>query len=164
MNHPTMRRSEKQITDTQDLEAILQSASICRLAMTTDNTPYIIPMNYGYQDHTLYFHCAPVGRKLEILRKNPLVCFEIDYDTAIVDTGRPCDWTSRYTSIIGYGQATIINDPQAKKNALAIITNHYSPGTTYDYPDENVHKVTIIQVHITSMTAKKSQPTSTTKR
>lgn len=159
-----MRHSEKEITDLDELETILRSADICRLAMADDNIPYIVPMNYGYRDHTLYFHCAPEGRKLEFIRKNPEVCFEIDCNTTIANTGRPCNWTSRYTSIIGYGKATVVNDPKHKKDALNIIVDHYAPGTTYTYPEENVEKVTILKVKITQMTGKKSGPENQSRR
>lgn len=153
-----MRRSEKAITRGQDLETILRAASICRLAMADENVPYIVPMNFGYRDHTLYFHCAPEGKKLQILRKNPTVCFEVDCDTEIENTGKPCNWTSHYTSIIGYGTATMVNDPAEKRHALDIIIDHYAPGTTYDYPTEKIDEVAIIKVTITHMTGKKSIP------
>ncbi len=155
--HAAMRRREKEITRLQDLETILQSAGICRLAMANGNVPYIVPMNFGYRDHTLYFHCAPEGRKLEFIRKNPMVCFEADCDTKVVNTGKPCNWSSRYTSIIGYGTATLVDDLKRKRDALNIIVDHYAPGTAYVFPDENVEKVAILKVEITHMTGKKSE-------
>ena len=50
--------------------------------MTDGGVPYIVPLNYGYEyadgELTFYFHSAKEGRKLEILKKNPTVCLELD--------------------------------------------------------------------------------------
>jgi nitroimidazol reductase NimA-like FMN-containing flavoprotein (pyridoxamine 5'-phosphate oxidase superfamily) len=156
--HTPIRRHEKAITRHEDLEAILHSAQVCRLAMTNQETPYVVPMNYGYQDKTLYFHCAGSGRKLDIIHDNPLVCFELDIQYEITNTGIPCRWSTRYESVIGYGNATIIDDTQQKKQALNIIIDHYSPGIIYPFTDKQIKDVTIIKVDISTMTGKRSEP------
>jgi nitroimidazol reductase NimA-like FMN-containing flavoprotein (pyridoxamine 5'-phosphate oxidase superfamily) len=59
-----MRRKEKEITDKAVIESIILSSSVCRLALSEDNQPYIIPLCFGYEENTLYFHSAPEGKKL----------------------------------------------------------------------------------------------------
>jgi nitroimidazol reductase NimA-like FMN-containing flavoprotein (pyridoxamine 5'-phosphate oxidase superfamily) len=156
--HPAMRRQEKQITSHRDLETILRSARVCRLAFADHNTPYVVPLHYGYKDNTLFFHCAPTGRKLDLISKNPRVCFEVETDHEIINTGRPCDWTTSYSSIIGDGTASLVTDPQEKRDALHLVITHYAPGAVHDFPIDRVNTVTIIKVSITDMTGKTSRP------
>jgi len=154
--HYTMRRSEKAITDPKELQAIIQSAQVCRLALAEHDTPYIVPMHFGMKGDTLYFHCAQKGRKLDIISRNPVVCFEIEGDLSIVNTGKPCNWSTHYASVIGYGTASLITDPQQKREALSIIVAHYAPGTVCEFEGKKVDEVAVLKVAITSMTGKKS--------
>jgi nitroimidazol reductase NimA-like FMN-containing flavoprotein (pyridoxamine 5'-phosphate oxidase superfamily) len=155
-----MRRADREITSKDELERILRQAAICRIGLLDGTLPYIVPLNFGYKDDCLYFHSAPEGRKITLLKKNPLVCFEVDIDHRIINTGEPCNWTSAYTSIIGYGTASLLTDPAQKTEALRIILNQYAPGA-YTFPEENLRDVLIIKLLITEMTGKTSrQPSS----
>ena len=72
-----MRRKDREIEDRAELESIIGAAMVCRLAMSEDDRPYIVPLCFGYKDGNLYFHSAEEGKKLEILRVNSSICFEI---------------------------------------------------------------------------------------
>ena len=73
-----MRRREKEITDESTLESIILASLVCRLALSDGNQPYIVPLCFGYQDKTLYFHSALEGKKIDIIKHNQNVCFEFD--------------------------------------------------------------------------------------
>ncbi|MCA1793609.1 MAG: pyridoxamine 5'-phosphate oxidase family protein [Desulfobacteraceae bacterium] len=148
-----MRRKEKQITRTEDIEEILKQGQVCRLGFAYRNVPYIVPMNYGYQDSALYFHSAPEGRKIDLIRANPLMCFEVDEQVKINKAARACDWGVSFKSVIGTGTARILETPAEKKAGLDIIMAHYSDRSFY-YPDEKLAKTTVIQVTIHEMTGK----------
>ena len=78
-----MRKKDREIKDTKELEEILQKADVCRIAFAVDGIPYIVTMNFGYiwkDSLTLYFHCAKEGKKLELMKRNNMVCFEMDID------------------------------------------------------------------------------------
>lgn len=150
-----MRRKEKEITDKTAMESIILKSSVCRLAMSEENRPYIVPLCFGYVDDTLYFHSAREGRKLDILRKNNKVCFEFDIEHEIVEADDACTWTMKYQSVIGVGKGSIIEDLESKRKALDIIMQHYSRNS-YEYPDKLVKKIVIIKVEIKHMTGKKS--------
>jgi uncharacterized protein len=152
-----MRRAEQEITSRKELETILTKAKICRIGLLDQNHPYIVPLNFGYNNNCLYFHSASEGRKIDLIKKNNTVGFEVDIDHGIINTGRPCNWSSTYTSIIGYGKAHLITNTEEKQKALTIIINHYAPGTTYTFPEKNLHDVVIIKVDITEMTGKTSK-------
>ncbi|MCG2777827.1 MAG: pyridoxamine 5'-phosphate oxidase family protein, partial [Desulfobacterales bacterium] len=121
-----MRRKEKEITDKTAMESIILRSSVCRLALSEENRPYIVPLCFGYEDDTLYFHSAREGRKLDILRKNNKVCCEFDIDNEIVEADDACGWSMKYQSVIGAGKGSIIDDIESKRKALNIIMQHYS--------------------------------------
>jgi nitroimidazol reductase NimA-like FMN-containing flavoprotein (pyridoxamine 5'-phosphate oxidase superfamily) len=148
-----MRRKEKQITDMNEVEKILEQAQVCRLAMVDQGRPYVVPLNFGYRDGALYFHSALEGRKIKVIRENPLVCFEVDEQLKMKKAAAACDWGASYRSVIGTGTARILETPAEKKAGLDIIMAHYS-GRSFDYPDEKLAKTAVIQVIIHEMTGK----------
>ena len=151
-----MRRTEKEITNRKEIDEILSNAPICRIGLIDQEAPYLVPMNFGYKDNCLYFHSAPKGKKIEILKKNPIVCFEVEDDLSLINTGIPCKWSMQYKSVIGYGTASFITEPHQKQQALSIIIEHYAPGTKYEFPEKNLQEVLIIKVEINKISGKKS--------
>jgi len=102
-----MRRKDREIEDRAELESIISAANVCRLAMSENDRPYIVPLCFGYKNDNLYFHSAGEGKKLEMLRKNKYVCFEMDIDHELVRADLPCESEMKYRSVIGFGQASL---------------------------------------------------------
>lgn len=150
-----MRRKDKQINDPNELESIIRRATVCRLAFSQNDVPYIVPLNYGYQDDCLYFHSAPEGRKIDMLKQNNRVCFEMEVDVEVVESDSPCKWSTKYRSVVGHGKAALVEDGEEKKKAMDIIVAHYGP-TKYDYPANKIDQLAVIRIEIESMSGKKS--------
>ena len=150
-----MRRNDKEITSREEIEAIIARARVCRLAMIDGDEPYIVPMNFGYDDNRLYFHSARQGRKIDILRRNSRVCFEFDIDHRIVEAERPCKWGFRFQSVIGTGNVAFVDDPRAKSKALGIIMGQYSD-QAFEFDARAVDTTLVFEVVIDSMTGKRS--------
>jgi nitroimidazol reductase NimA-like FMN-containing flavoprotein (pyridoxamine 5'-phosphate oxidase superfamily) len=150
-----MRKREKEITDSTVIESIILRSTVCRLALSENDRPYIVPLCFGYKDNVLYFHSARKGKKVDILRKNKGVCFEFDTDHEIVSSESPCKWTMNYRSVIGHGKASLIHDPEAKRQAFDVIMHHYSE-KVFDYSEAGLNNSLIIKVEIQSMTGKQS--------
>ena len=150
-----MRRNDKQINDISVIEDILNRATVCRLAMCENNQPYVIPLCFGYEDNALYLHCSREGKKLDILKKNNNVCFEIDIEHEIIKAGQACDWGMKYKSVIGFGKAVFIEDIESKLKALDVIMQQYSEGS-FEYPENAIKNIVLIKVEIESMTGKQS--------
>jgi len=150
-----MRRSDKQITDPAELEFLLSSSELCHLSMVDDGKPYVVPMNFGYTDGALYFHSAPEGRKIDILGKNPDVCFSIISRNILVKGEKACTWTAKFSSVIGTGRASIVDDRAGKEEGLSILMKQYSD-EEYDFSGENLDGVVIIRVEVLEMTGKSS--------
>jgi nitroimidazol reductase NimA-like FMN-containing flavoprotein (pyridoxamine 5'-phosphate oxidase superfamily) len=149
-----MRRKDQEINDIATIEEIIRKAQVCRLGLSENGQPYIVPLCFGYKDNTLYFHSAREGKKLEILRKNNNVCFEIDIDQEPVKGKKACNCSMKYRSVIGFGKAELIEDIETKRRALNIIMQNYFEGF-FKYPEESVNNTMIIKVEIESITGKK---------
>ena len=150
-----MRRKDKEIKDKSAIEEILRQAVVCRIAMCDGQTPYVVPMCFGYAGDRLYFHCAPEGKKIDILKENPRVCFEVDVDQELVRGTQPCKWSFKYRSVVGFGSAVFVEDLNEKKRALDVLMEHFG-GEASSYPDDVLGRVTIIRVDIESLTGKQS--------
>ena len=150
-----MRRKEKEIINRADIEKILQASRVCRLAMVADNTPYIVPMSFGSRVGKMFFHSAGQGQKIELIKKNPRVCFEVDQVGKLKKAALACDWGVEYKSVIGWGKAELVSDLKEKTAALNIIMAHYS-GKTFEYPDKMLDRTLVIQVTIDRITGKQS--------
>jgi nitroimidazol reductase NimA-like FMN-containing flavoprotein (pyridoxamine 5'-phosphate oxidase superfamily) len=150
-----MRKKDKEITDPVILDSIIQRATVCHLGLCVDNFPYVVPLNFGYQNGKLFFHTGREGLKMDLLHRNNRVCFEMTVDVDVVQAETPCKWNMKYYSVIGFGAAHFVKEPVAKRQALDLIMTHYG-GEPDDYPEELVAKVVIIQVDIDLLTGRQS--------
>ena len=150
-----MRRKDKEITDLGEIEDIIAGAVVCRLAMVDGDRPYMVPLCFGYDNRTLYFHTGLKGKKIEVLNKNPNVCFEFDEGCKVLKQPEACDWGMAYRSVLGYGKASFVTSLDQKRLALDVIMRQYGGGAGH-YPDANLKATRIIRVEIRHMTGKYS--------
>lgn len=157
--HPApMRRTEREVTAPAEVEQMLAQGTVCHLGLVDGDRAYVVPVSYGYQEGRLYVHSAGMGHKVELLRANNNVCFEVTVESSVVPAGSPCSWSVRYASVIGYGRASFIDDRAEKARALDVITGHYGGGEGHDYPAESLDRVTVIAIAVESLTGKRSAP------
>jgi nitroimidazol reductase NimA-like FMN-containing flavoprotein (pyridoxamine 5'-phosphate oxidase superfamily) len=152
-----MRRKDQEITDKELLESILANAEVCRLGLSLNDMPYVVPVNFGYKDGCLYIHSSPAGRKMEIISQNNKVCFELEWKVELVQADAPCDWSCRYYSIIGFGRAYPVTECDEKVTGLTAIMEHYSSASPFVFPESKVTRTAVIRVEIDSMTGKKAK-------
>ncbi|RPH48908.1 MAG: pyridoxamine 5'-phosphate oxidase family protein [Desulfobacteraceae bacterium] len=149
-----MRRKDREIKSREEIDAIIKKALVCRLGMADESGPYVVPLSFGYRDGFLFFHSAKEGKKLDILRKNNKVCFEMDTDHEVVKSEKACDWGMKYKSVIGFGHAFVVEDIESMKAALDVIMAHYSAGS-FEYDVKKLERTVAIKVEIEYMTGKK---------
>lgn len=150
-----MRRSEKEISDPKIIHDLLRSANIVRIAMIDGDEPYMVPLNYGYKDNALYIHSAKEGRKIDILKKNPRVCFEIEGKTELKTGPKACDWTLKFESLIGYGTVEILENSDEKIAGLDILMGQFN-GPQKEYHAKHVDAIYILKLTIESISGKQS--------
>ncbi|MGB2983747.1 MAG: pyridoxamine 5'-phosphate oxidase family protein [Candidatus Bipolaricaulia bacterium] len=124
-----MRKTEREITDRSEIDAILAKAKIVRVAFAVGDEPYIVPLSHGYDAGAgvLYFHTAVEGQKIECIEANPSVCFEVEGAASIKEGDeRGCSWGLLYESVIGYGVIREITEPGKREEALRCIMRQQS--------------------------------------
>lgn len=165
-----MRRVDKEIDNFREIWAIINACATARVAMVDEeNKPYVVPMNFGFTAEAtgpvFYFHCAGSGQKLDILRKKPAVCIEVDIEGGVVQAEEPCAYSYAYMSVLSYGNATILTDTAEKRQALTEIMHHVNRAQAetareeekeYTFSPDMVEAVTVFKVVVDRMSGKKS--------
>jgi nitroimidazol reductase NimA-like FMN-containing flavoprotein (pyridoxamine 5'-phosphate oxidase superfamily) len=151
-----MRRKDKEIKDLSEINRILQEAPLCRIAMAEENKPYLICVNYAVEGDRLFFHSASSGKKIDILKRNPFVCFEIDLPGALVKSDTACRWTMTYRSVVGFGKAFFLDSKEEKTKVFDRLMKKYAGRDGFSYSDEALDKARVIGILIESVTGKRS--------
>ena len=153
-----MRRKDREITNPEQIRRILDTAKILHLALFDGDSPYIVPLHYGYAVENglpvFYMHGAKEGRKLDLLRANPHVCVELECDIQLIEAGdNPCGYGSAYASVIGRGLAEIVEDPAEKREGLRLLMLHQT-GRDFAITDSMASAVAVLRVRVQELSAK----------
>ena len=152
-----MTKRERQITDPVLIRRILDRAKVLHLGLCANNEPYVVPMNYGYTEEdghpVIYLHSAVRGKKLDMIRENPNVFFTLECDLQPFEGNLPCQYGLAYSSVMGKGQARIIEDAEEKKRAMSILMKTQT-GKDFSFEDRLVSVVAVIRIDVTAYTAK----------
>lgn len=152
-----MTRREREVTDINEIIKILDSAKVLHLGLVDGDEAYVVPMNYGYtlenDKLTLWLHGAKRGRKLDLIRSNPKVFFEMECGVQPFEGEIACKYGIEYSSIMGRGKAEIIEDIEIKKAALSHLMKTQT-GKDFEFEDKMAAVVSIIRIDATEFTAK----------
>jgi len=151
--HGALRRKDREITDRSQIDAILQSAQVMHLALADDNIPFVVPVFYVYDGKSVYFHSARVGTKIEILKKNPVACFEVSIDHGIIEDDLACDFEAKHRTVIGLGRAVFVEDQAEKVAALHRIVGLFTD-KKFEFPQENLNRTQVVRIDIESIHGK----------
>ncbi len=147
-----MRRKERELS-LEDAKALLTECEYGVLStICDDGYPYSVPISFAFCDNSVYFHCAIVGQKLENIEKNNKVCFCVIGETEVL----PAEFSTRYKSVIVFGQAFEIFDEE-KKNGLKLIIEKYSRDFMVkgmQYVSDKWDRTKVYKIEIEHVTAK----------
>lgn len=154
-----MRRSDREVTDKQELWEIIEAGKVCHVAMLDGEYPYLVPLSFGAEQKedrlVLYFHSAKEGKKLDVLAKNPNVCFEISHQKKLViNDNVPCASGCAYVSVIGMGKAEFVTDLDEKCAALSVLMRHQS-GREFTISASQAENVCVFKIAVDSFTGKR---------
>lgn len=153
-----MRRSEREVKDHERLLGILEACDCLRLAIADEEAPYIVPVNFGWEEQKgrlrLFFHCAPEGRKIELLHRNPRVGFEADcrHELAVGETA--CRYSYLYASVIGVGTVQFAATDAEKLYGLRLLMAHYAPGRAFDFPQASLARICVGCLNVEKISGK----------
>lgn len=153
-----MRRSEKEIRDPVELRRILRDARVCRLAMSDGDRPYLVPLAFALDGDDLVLHSARAGRKLEILRRNPAVCFEVEEGVELVPGRAACEFGMRFRSVIGHGEVELVEDRAERARLLALFGPRYGAPAVpaAPLPAAELERTCVLRVRVRALTGKRS--------
>ncbi|MDF2539078.1 MAG: hypothetical protein K0S76_2099 [Herbinix sp.] len=153
-----MRRKDREITDRNEITAIMEKCEICNIALFDEDYPYIVPLNFGftYEDNNfcLYFHCAREGKKLELIRNNPKTAFEMSCSHKLITGEKACDYTMEFESVCGNGIMEVLPEDQ-KLLALTQLMKHYSKAPTFSFDEHACRVVTVLRLTVNEITGKR---------
>lgn len=146
--------------DLESITELLNRAQVGRVAtVSTDGTPYVVPVNFAFEGDRIYFHCALEGMKLDYIKANPKVGFEADELIELYSSPeRPCFCGSYYQGVIARGKAAIVNDREKKMHALWLLVDKYV-GTRYgEMPADIVDRTCVVEIIVDEISGKAHLP------
>lgn len=109
---------------------ILDAGFVCHVGIATDRGPVVIPTTYGRVDDSLYLHGSPASRLLRAMGGGVDVCVTVTLVDGLVLARSTFHHSINYRSVVLFGTATKVTDPEAKRAALAAFVDHVVPGRT----------------------------------
>ena len=153
-----MRKAEQEITETGEMVAILREARYVTVAMCADDEPYLVSLSHGYdvERNAIYFHCAHEGRKIDVLRSNPVV-----WGQAVRDQGAEAEeCRHRYATTQFRGRVTFVQDPEEKRHAISVLIGQFGADVERFFAKEDaesrVQGVNIGRIDIDYLSGKRS--------
>jgi len=155
-----MKKKDREITDKEELLKIIDKCDSCRIGFCYDNVPYIVPMNYGYTYENdkliLYFHSGLEGKKLDMIKLNNNVCFQMDCSHELVHDNIPCRYTMKFESIIGQGKIYTLTEKKEKIQALQHVMKKYAPNKVFDFEEKHVRIILGLKLVVEEFRGKRS--------
>jgi len=138
------------------LKEILENGILGRLAINDSTYPYIVSMNYGYDDEYIYLHSSKKGKKIDLIKQNNNVSFQIDYHLDLIKNDLACKWNIKGRSLVIKNQIDFVEDIEEKIIALKKIMTNYDKEKEYSFNENMINEVAILKIKIDNYTIKES--------
>jgi len=141
----------------EEMENILQEETVGYLGLSMNGEIYVVPLNYGYVEGKILFHCALTGKKLDYLKANPQVCFTVGRQSGQVRRHAerdPCHVDN--DSVICYGKARIIENLEERKQALDAFNRCFQLDAEEISPSD-ASKCCAVEINISEMTGRQDR-------
>ncbi len=149
------RMKQHQLADAE-INELLSKSSVGHIAThNRDGFPYVLPVHFVYVDDKIYIHGLIQGTKIDNLKANPKVCFEVEDMEGLIMDDKACDVNTKYKSVVVFGNATMVEEVEKKIEVLDKIVGKYTPQLSgQKYPDNMLKGTGIIEISILSITGK----------
>ncbi|WP_219834231.1 pyridoxamine 5'-phosphate oxidase family protein [Paenibacillus sp. R14(2021)] len=133
-----MRNEKRNCTDAVKIQHFLEQARVGFFGLSSEDVPYVIPLNFVWLKDNIYFHGAEKGRKVTYIEHNPRACFTVSENYGTITSPIPAKTDTAYRSVIIEGTLLRVNDLDEATEAMEIMLNKYVPGY-YDRPLGRTH-------------------------
>ncbi|MBQ8604037.1 MAG: pyridoxamine 5'-phosphate oxidase family protein [Oscillospiraceae bacterium] len=151
-------RMMKFTLDSMAVDRLLTESAVGRIStIGADGYPYTVSVHYVYDGRAVYFHGLPKGEKLDNIRANSKVCFEVSGMKSILspaDESNICTADTEYESVVIRGNAYILENFEEKKAVLQKIVEKYLPGAVNPMPEKRIQGTAVVKVVIENKTGK----------
>ena len=145
-----MTGTDREITEIAEIEKLLKTAQVCRIALMNGEYPYVIPMCFGYKLEgrhlVLYFHTSPKGQKLDLIKKNNTAGFEIDHLSGIITNETDCGVTALYECMTGTGSMEIINGIEKITGLTSILSKYDEKKTEHKFSEQVLNSIVLLKL------------------
>jgi nitroimidazol reductase NimA-like FMN-containing flavoprotein (pyridoxamine 5'-phosphate oxidase superfamily) len=140
-----------------EMEDILREMTLGFMGLSDDGQPYVVPLNYAYFDGRILFHCALDGKKLDVLRENPRVCFSVARQEGDIRRHAQEDLChSDCDSVLCYGRARIIEDLPERTTALNAFNRSFRPDAEL-LTAEDASGCYVVEIAVDEMTGRRER-------
>ena len=143
------------IENREEINQIIRACKTCYLAMSLNDFPYILPMNFALDGDSVILHSAQSGRMWETIKKNQNVCINwtVGEDLAWQDEKVGCSYRVKSKSVLVEGKVEFVDDFDEKFRCMQLLMAQYSD-REFKFSKPAVENVGIIKVAIKKITAK----------
>jgi len=143
------------IQNREEIDKIIRACKTCYLAMSDNDLPYVLPMNFALDGDSVILHSAQSGRMWETLKKNQNVCINwtLGEDLAWQDVKVGCSYRVKSKSVLVEGKIEFIDDFDEKTRCMNLMMSQYSD-REFKFSKPAIENVGIIKVTIEKITAK----------
>lgn len=154
-----MRKANREITGIDEIISVMEKCDVCRIALNNGDYPYILPLSFGmdYMNDkiTLYFHSAMEGMKVDLMKKNNRVAFEMDCEGELEYFREKGYCTYNYASVIGTGKITFVESESDKIYCLEKLMEHYHNGEKAPFSRAAVPRTLVYRLEVEKITGKR---------
>jgi uncharacterized protein len=155
-----VREADRAVYDRETAYRILDEGFLCHVGFVADGQPFVIPTSYGRKDDCLYIHGSAASRMLRHMKEGLPVCVTVTLLEGLVLARSIFNHSMNYRSVVVLGEATLVDDPEEKLEALRLLAEHIIPGRWADarQPNERELKATsVLRLPIEEFSAKVRQ-------
>ena len=142
--------------DRGEMEGLLERALVSHLGLCVDGEPYVVPIGFVYHNGCIYFHSYPRGRKVEAMRRNSRVCFQVEEVGRFLPGEAPCRFGVEYRSVIAYGRVRFLEEAEERLEALRLLLRKYGASEAAEaLSEEMLGGVLVGEIRVEEMTGRR---------
>ncbi len=162
-----VRYAKRECNDESKIEGFLTQAKTGFLGLSSEDIPYVVPLNFVRVGQAIYLHGAAEGRKVHYMQRNNQACFTVSEEFGTMTSVIPAHTDTAYMSVMIFGQIVFVTDLDEATEAMQRMLHKYVPGY-YDQPLSKAHidkyrsslgsKTLVFKLNQTHLTAKENEP------
>ena len=151
------RRHDRGFYDHATVHAVLDAAAMCHVSYVVDGNPYCTPTLFWREVSRLYWHGSNSSRMLRNLSEGEPTCLTVTHLDSLVLARCGFNHSADYRSVMAFGHARIVEDPEEKRRALVMMVDRLFPGRTAQLrtsTQKEINATTVVMMDIERASAK----------